>query len=455
MDNKLDWSAFAEQGMGDAYAGIPKQGGDFAKAVAVCIGSGHCERNQRGVMCPSFRITQDPEQSPGGRVRLLKQYLNRDLACEPEPQLMAALDQSMDSCVACKGCKRECESNLDMAQIKAEYLAQKLVQQPLSRRDWLFAHLPQLLYRHRWLGKLIGLRNRAAYLAKLSDHWLGISARIALPELATRRFAPEKRVYYPYQSLSDRPPRSVVLWIDPFTALFHPKQADDALHVLRSAGYVVWLVHPESQADRVLDSGRTLFSKGLIDSARQQASYLLEALAVHVHFERPIIGLEPSSLLMLRDEFLTLGLGEAAEKTAKKALLFEEFLARESQMADFALKLVAEPQSKPLLVHGHCHQKAVGAMKSMRRVLRLVAGLQFKMIESTCCGMAGTFGLESEHIDQAHAMAAQGLLPALAQQTEATIISNGFGCAYQIEQLSGRKPLHLASFLASLIKRPR
>lgn len=451
MDNKLDWSEFSEQGMGDAYAGIPKRGGDFAKAVAVCISNGHCESNNRGVMCPSYRISEDSAQSPGGRVRLLKEYLNRDQGTELSAKKMAQLDQVMDSCVSCKGCKRECESNLDMAQIKAEYLAQKLQgNQPLLWRDRLFAHLPFLLYRFPSLGKLMQLHNRFALIAKLTDKCLGISERVALPELAPVPFSPDRNVYEPYTS--NQLERSVVLWVDPFTALFEPQQADDALHVLRSAGYTIHLVHPLSQPGIVLDSGRTQFSKGLIAQSRKQAKQLLHALAPHIAADRPVIGLEPSALLMLRDEYLTLGLGEQAEKTAKKAMLFEEFLARESKMAHFSLALTPAAYTLPIQVHGHCHQKAVGAMKSMRRVLRLIPDLQFSMIESSCCGMAGTFGLESEHVDQARAMAEQGLLPTLAEHPEAHIISNGFGCAYQINLLTGRKPMHLASLLAGCIK---
>jgi len=452
MDTKLDWSAYSEQGMGDAYAGIPKHGGDFAKAVAVCINSGHCEREQRGVMCPSFRISQDPQQSPGGRVKLLKQWLNRDPKAKPDPQLQQALAQSMDSCVACKGCKRECESNLDIAQIKAEYLAQ---QKSMSRRDRLLAQLPYLLYRLPWLAKLIRLRNHWPLLAHVVDKYLGISAQLTLPVSANKAFAPKRQVFAPYRHAQPQPPQSVVLWVDPFTALFKPQHASDALHVLRSAGYSVWVIHPQSRPDKILDSGRSLFSKGLIEPARQQAQQLLTVLAVHVHFKRPIIGLEPSALLMLRDEFLSLGLGEAAEKTAQQALLFEEFLARESQKSDFNLDLRPGPFKQPLLVHGHCHQKAVGAMKSMRRVLRLVPELKFDFIESSCCGMAGTFGLESEHIEQARAMAEQGLMPSLRAQPKAEIVSNGFACSYQISQLSGRQPMHLANVLAGCLPAPK
>jgi len=451
MDNKLDWSAFSEQGMGDAYAGIPKRGGDFAKAVAVCISNGHCESANRGVMCPSFRISEDSSQSPGGRVRLLKEYLNRPVGSELSAEKMAQLDKTMDSCVSCKGCKRECESNLDMAQIKAEYLAQKLQKKPLRLRDRLFAHLPPLLYRFPAINKLIQLHNRFALVAKLTDRCLGISAKIKLPELAEQRFSPKQASYEPYHPVQETV-RSVVLWVDPFTCLFEPQQAEDALHVLRSAGYQVHLLHPTSHPDCLLDSGRTQFSKGLIASTRVKASQLLNALSPHLQAGRPIIGLEPSALLMLRDEYLTLGLGKQAEDAAQKAVLFEEFLARESQQAHFSLSLTAYAQSQPLQIHGHCHQKAVGAMKSMRRVLRLIPDLKFSMIESSCCGMAGTYGMESEHIDAARAMAEQGLLPTLAKQPDAPIISNGFGCAYQINLLTARKPMHLANLLAACIK---
>lgn len=448
MDNKLDWSGYSEQGMGDAYAGIPKRGGDFAKAVAVCISNGHCESANRGVMCPSFRISKDKTQSPGGRVRLIKAYLNRPQGTELSATDMAQLEETMDSCVSCKGCKRECESNLDMAQIKAEFLAQRLQHHSLPLRDRLFAQLPQLLYRFPILAGLIRQRNRSPTLANITDKVLGISAQIDLPELAAVPFAPTQQVYPPYQRLENTPLCSVLLWLDPFSCLFAPQQCEDALHVLRSAGYEVHLLHPQSTPGQLLDAGRTQFSKGLIEQARQQASQLLDALDEHVQADRPIIGLEPSALLMLRDEFLTLELGERAIETAKKALLFEEFLGKESKKRYFSLPLMPAHHAHPIQVHGHCHQKAVGAMKSMRRVLRLIPDLPFSIIESSCCGMAGTFGMESEHIDQAREMAQQGLLPTLDAHPDAQILSNGFACAYQINHLTKRKPIHLATLLA-------
>jgi Fe-S oxidoreductase len=156
MKTYLDWSAYEDAGMGDAYADIPRHGGDFAKAVAVCIASRRCETRGKGVMCPSYRVSGNPRLSTGGRVRLLKAALNAELAEEAlaDPELAAA----MDLCVACKGCKRECENNVDMALIKAEYLAQRRARRGPRLRDRVFAHLPRWQHRHSWLGHLARCR---------------------------------------------------------------------------------------------------------------------------------------------------------------------------------------------------------------------------------------------------------------------------------------------------------
>lgn len=455
METKLDWSEYNEQGMGDAYADIPKHGGDFAKAVAVCIRSKHCEQNTHGLMCPSFRISGDVQQSPGGRVQLLKEYLNH---FEFKKRPNSELEQAMDSCVACKGCKRECEVGLDMAQIKAELLAQNLQWQALTLRQRLFAYLPQLLYKHRWLRLAIKLRNRSTVIKKLLEKYVGITASLNLPVPSAKIFAPERKVFYPYRTQADRPHRSVVLLVDPYTALFNPQQAYDAIHVLRSAGIIVWPIHPLSKEGKLLEPGRNLYSQGLIEETQEQAQELLQALKVHLHFERPILGLEPSSLLMLRDEFLSLGLeGESAQlakQAAGQAMLFEEYLAKESRSPYFDLQWKPQSQAEKLLVHGHCHQKSVGAMKAMRRILKLIPELNFEFIDSSCCGMAGTFGLEAEHAQQAKAMAELSLLPRIEQEPEACIMNNGFACSYQISQLSGRQPVHLVTYLARCIAEP-
>ncbi|RCU50012.1 (Fe-S)-binding protein [Corallincola holothuriorum] len=450
MKSELDWSNYRDQGMGDAYADIPKQGGDFAKAISVCIRSGVCEQQQTGVMCPSFRISSDPHLSPGGRVKLLKQILNQPDIESPVSD--KTLDAAMDQCVACKGCQRECENNLDMALIKTEYLAQKLKNQRLSLRNRLFAYHPFLLHKYPWLSHLIRWRNRSSLLAYLGDKWLKIAASVPLPEVATRPFIANRTVYEPLAFRAGFS-HSVVLWLDSFTTLFNPEQGEAALKLLRKAGYKVWLIDPRSSANETpLDSGRTLLSQGLVAEAREQAKRLLQALSPHIEKQRPIIGLEPSTLLMLRDEYQALGLGEIAAKAAKLAQLLEEFIAREKINGRFNLSFNSGKQHAPILVHGHCHQKAVGAMRSMRKALRLLPDLDVSFIKSSCCGMGGTFGLESEHIAQSQQMANLSLVPKIVAAPEADLVCNGFGCGQQIYAMTGRRPRHLANVLAEMIE---
>ena len=444
MRTELDWSEYQDRGMGDAYADIPRQGGDFAKAVAVCIRSGVCEQHGRGVMCPSFRITDNPLLSPGGRVQLLKRALNSDEAALTSDTELA---EAMDLCVACKGCKRECENNVDMAQIKIEYLAQKLKTESLSWRSRLFAYSPLWLNQYPVLGSLIRWRNKSALLAKAGEKLLGIAAKVPLPEAARKPFSPRESSFPPLVAHSSGEARAVVLWLDSFSTLFAPQQAEDALYLLRMAGLTVHVIHPNSLPGTVLDSGRSLLTFGLATETRELAKQLLTVLSPYVAQGLSVVGLEPSSLLMLRDEYKTLGLGQPAVALAKQAMLFEEFIAAELTRGGFCLPFPAGKITQPVLIHGHCHQKAIGAMKSVRRVLKTVPGLEFSFIESSCCGMAGTFGLEAEHVDYSHQMAQQSLVPALQAAPDALVVCNGFGCAHQIKVTAGRQTLHLATLL--------
>lgn len=434
MKTFLDWSAYQDAGMGDAYADIPKTGGDFAKAVAVCINSKACEsHNPKGVMCPSFRVGGDDHLSTGGRVRLLKAALNGELGGRALAD--PALGRAMDLCVSCKGCKRECENAVDMALIKVEYLAQLNGQTGLSLRSRMFAHLPVWLHHWPWLERLVAWRNRSKRLAWLGERLLGIAAERLLPVPAAQPFASKPGV-----ALSE-PGREAVLFVDTFSRYFEPDIAESALAVLRAAGYHAIVAEP-ARAGRPLCCGRTYLAQGMVAEARAEARRMLDALLPHAEAGRPIIGLEPSCLLSLRDEYKALGLGEDAGKVAAQALLFEEFIARE--LANKSFKLALKPLDKPVLVHGHCHQKAVGAMKSMRKVLKLISGLNFELVESSCCGMAGSFGLEAEHAALSQAMAEQALLPALRAYPGSLVLSNGFSCRQQIRAGDGRAGLHIA-----------
>ena len=410
--------------MGDAYADIPRTGGDFAKAVSVCINSRRCETEPKGVMCPSYRVLHESRFSTGGRVRLLKAALNGELGDEPFQD--TGLAAAMDLCVGCKGCKRECENEVDMAMIKVEYLAQRLQTTHIPLRTRLLANLPNYLHYFAWARHLSKWRNGSPWLAKLSEGLFGLSARRQLPEPVPKSFLRR------YINDSSAPPASipakdfhseVVLLIDTFTNNFAPENAEAAIAVLNRAGYSVITARPSADSvepGRPLCCGRTFIANGLVDKARQQARRMLSILLPHVDAGRQIIGLEPACLLAIRDDYRFLGLGEAADKVASHAILFEEFIAKELAAKRFELTFKAlDNNEQPLLVHGHCHQKAVGAMKSMRKVLKLIPGLKFEIIDSTCCGMAGSFGIEKEHAEVAMQMAEQSLLPSLRAHPQA------------------------------------
>ena len=449
--------------MGDAYADIPKAGGNFAKAVAVCINSKACEsHNDKGVMCPSYRVTSESNLSTGGRVRLLKAALNGELGDQPFAD--PVLGRAMDLCVSCKGCKRECENAVDMALIKVEYLAQLNEQDGLSLRSRMFAHTPIWLSRWPSLRRLIIWRNNSTILAHLGEKLLGIAASRALPVPAETPFqAPASQQsngfeFNPAVGMGHKtgvdlatapiPAREVVLLVDTFSRHFEPDIADAALTVLQAAGYRVIIAEPLT--GRPLCCGRTYLAQGMVAQAQAEARRVVEALLPHVEAGRPIIGLEPSCLLTLRDEYKALGLGDAANTVAAQAFLFEEFIAREHSAKNWRLKL--KPLNGHILVHGHCHQKAVGAMKSMRKVLKLIPGLDFELIESSCCGMAGSFGLEAEHVAISEAMAEHSLLPKLRLSPTSLVLSNGFSCRHQIGYGESRASLHLAQLFRDALE---
>ena len=442
MKHYLDWSSYETAGQGDAYAGIPDTGGDFAKAVAVCIGDKQCQRKPKGVMCPSFRATDEVLHSPGGRVKVLKAALNGELGDDAfaDPQLAAA----MELCVGCKGCKRECANQVDMAAIKIEYQAQRNERLGVSYRDRLVASLPDWLQHRHVVRALIRWRNRTPWLAKLGESLLGISAKRQLPEPSVA----------PYAVPSDcaeieASDRDVILFVDTFAMHFDPEIAQAAHQVLTAAGYRVTTLRPaayDEEPDRALCCGRTYLSLGQVEAARREACRLQMALRPALATGTPIVGLEPSCILSLRDDHLKLGLGEEAVDLSKQVYLFEEFIAREHDRKRLSLDLKPLARGKTL-VHGHCHQKAVGAMKSLRKVLRLIPEFEFEFIEASCCGMAGSFGLEAEHADISMQMAELDLLPALRAAPDATVLANGFSCRHQIREGADRQPVHVALLL--------
>jgi glycerol-3-phosphate dehydrogenase subunit C len=445
METQLDWSAYDSYGDGDAYAALPATGGAYGKAAAACIGNRQCQRTDKGVMCPSFRATGATAHSTQHRAATLKAALNGEYGGKPfiGPELEAA----MDLCVGCKGCKRECPNGVDMALLRVEALAQRwLALGGAPLRERLLAHLPRFA---GWLAPLNGLmrlREKLPFVARLAESWLGIAAGRSLPKGAARSFLAK----VPAEAVGEPEGKEVVLLVDTFSNHFDPETAEAALAVLVAGGYRVHIARSPA-GERPLCCGRTFLSHGLIAEARGEARRMVDALWPHVERGLPVIGLEPSCLLMLRDEYYALGLGEKINGIAKAALLLEEFLAREHDAK--RLKLAFQSMAgAEALVHGHCHQKAFGALKPLRKVLGLIPELKVEFIESSCCGMAGAFGLEAEHYAMSMRMGELALLPAVrAAAPETWLIANGSSCRHQILDGAQRDSVHFARVLKTAL----
>lgn len=451
MKTFLDWSAYDTYGIGDAYSGIPATGGNYAKAVAVCMHSRDCQNTGKGVMCPSYRITGDKAHSTEARVAAFKAALNdgSDAQAFADPRL----DEAMDLCVSCKACKKECPSAVDMTLIKTEYLAQRHEIRGVPTRTRLFGGVPEWTGRHRRLLRAaIRLRNRWRLAARVAEKWLGITARRPIPEPTAKPFSPS-----PTLAPEAAPRGEVILFVDTFCHHFDPEIAEAAQTVLETAGYRVRMARPsptDAEPNRPLCCGRTYLTTGMVDKARGEAQRVLAAFKDEIAAKTPIIGLEPSCLLSLRDELYSLGLGPEVGDLGKQLYLLEEFLSREHQNKGLRLELKELDLPKALL-HGHCHQKAFGVMKATRKVLSWIPGFSYDIVETSCCGMAGSFGLEAEHYDASMKMAELKLLPSVREAAADTpLIANGFSCRHQIEHGTGRKARHIALLLRDALAAP-
>lgn len=455
----LDWSAWnvqndpvTEQTTTPGSGGDPAQG--LAKAVEMCNNNGHCRKFDAGSMCPSYRVTRDEQHVTRGRANTLRLALSGQLQGMPAQDAFTseAVSEAMDLCVGCKGCKRECPTGVDMAKMKVEFLHHYKARHGYTLKDRLVAYLPDYAAWASRLALLLNLRDQVPGLAWLSEKLLGFSAQRRLPQWQRQTFfnTPPASASREQVLTAARP---VVLFVDTFNGYLESANAHAALQVLQAAGYTVHIAVKGAQGDQPLCCGRTYLSVGMVDAARNKLRGLIDALLPFAEKGIAIVGLEPSCLLTLRDEALAMGLGAAAQTVANQSLLLEEFLAREAAAGQLdVLKSKLKPFNQPLLVHGHCHQKAFGAVPPILEVLKLIPGAKPQLIDSSCCGMAGSFGYEASHFEVSTQMAELSLLPAIRQQPDAVVVADGTSCRHQIAdgtRGSGeREAVHAAVVLA-------
>ncbi|MBR0959947.1 FAD-binding and (Fe-S)-binding domain-containing protein [Bradyrhizobium japonicum] len=431
LKTKFDWSAY------------PGAGGGFQGAVEMCNNNGACRKLEGGVMCPSYRATRNEKDVTRGRANTLRLAISGQLGANA-----LASDEMMETlklCVSCKACRHECPVGVDMAKMKIEVLAARAASHGLTLRDRLVGYLPRYAGLASRFAPIANLRNRSPLLRKLFERVAGISARRALPAFRSDVFVP------PADSMGPADGREVVLFTDTFNRIYERENLDAALRVLAAGGYRVHLPKPVS-GGRPLCCGRTFLSAGLVDEAKSELDRLVAAFAPFAARGVPIVGLEPSCLLTLRDELASLRKDKDAKAVGAHALTFEEFLVREAEAG--RLQLPLGNVTEKVVVHGHCHQKSFGAFKPVEQVLRLVPGLKVETIESSCCGMAGAFGYGADTYDASIEMAELSLLPAVRRADPNTlVVADGTSCRHQIHDGAQREALHVARVLAMSLDR--
>jgi Fe-S oxidoreductase len=407
---------------------FPADGGDPARAALRCVGVGEC-RKHTGVMCPSYMATGEEMHSTRGRARLLFEALRGEVITGgwKEP----AVKEALDLCLSCKGCKGECPVHVDMATYKAEFLSHYYEGRLRPLNAYAFGMMDRW---SRLATHAPRLANSVANTA-LAKRLLGVAAQRRLPAFANRCFTRDFR--------KTGTGMKVILWPDTFNNYFHPEVAHAAAHVLAAAGCEV------SIPSKAMCCGRPLYESGMLESARAYLQAILTNLRDDIAAGTPIVGLEPACVSVFREELPNLFAGsEQAKRLSEQVFLLSEFLERKAPAFPFG------KVRRKALVHGHCHQQAVLKMDAERAVLTKL-GLDYQLLDSGCCGMAGSFGFERDKYEVSLRCAERVLLPAVRNADAQTLVmTNGFSCRAQIEELSGRTPLHLAQVLQAAIGKP-
>jgi FAD/FMN-containing dehydrogenase/Fe-S oxidoreductase len=430
----LDWS--------EHEVGPENRGRGFAAAVEMCNNNGHCRKFDAGTMCPSYRVTRDERHVTRGRANSLRLALSGQLG--PDALASRELYETLDLCVSCKGCKRECPTGVDMAAMKIEFLHRYHRTHRRSLHDRLVAHLPRYARTAARLAPVMNVRDRVPALAKLSEAVAGFAAKRPLPKW--------RRDYFRVSELAapnGGGGREVVLFADTFNTYFEPENLRAAVAVLRAGGYTVRGATPSG--GRPLCCGRTYLATGMTEAARAEAQRVLDVLGPFVARGVPVVGLEPSCTFGLRDELKMLCPGSASTALAGAAFTFEEFLAREVGAGRWSTTFRRSPYARAV-VHGHCHQKAFGVMPAVVAALRLVPELAVDVVATSCCGMAGSFGYRPEHLDVSLEMGEAALLPAVRKAgPDCVIVADGTSCRQQIRDGAQRSAQHVVRVLAAAL----
>jgi FAD/FMN-containing dehydrogenase/Fe-S oxidoreductase len=415
------------------HFGFPEDEGRLSRATLRCVGVGACRRARGGVMCPSYRATREEQHSTRGRAHLLFEMLRGEVITDGWRS--AAVKDALDLCLACKGCKKDCPVGVDLATYKAEFLAHHYAGRLRPRTAYSLGGIS-------WLARAGSL---APALPNLLFRTPGISQLVkAIGGVARERAMPSfRRSFRRGFRARERRGRPVLLWVDTFNDAFHPEVLRAAVRVLESAGFDV--VVPRAW----LCCGRPLYDFGWLDRARRHLARVLDVLTPEIEAGTPVVGLEPSCVATFRDELVNLlGRDEHARRLSAQTFTLAEWLVRGAEFAP------PSSLSGEALLQVHCHQHALFGSAADEQLLR-ATGLAVRVLDTGCCGMAGSFGFEAgRKLEISRRIANDGLAPAVrAAAADCLVVADGFSCREQIRQETGRDALHLAQVLDRAIAR--
>ncbi len=437
LDENLRLGADYKPWQPQTHFQFPEDHGSLASATLRCVGVGKCRRDEGGVMCPSFRVTREEEHSTRGRAHLLWEMTKGDVIKDGWRD--QRVKDSLDLCLACKGCKSDCPVGVDVSTYKAEFLSHYYKGRLRPRSAYAFGNIDVWARLASKAPGVVNLTTQLPFLRDIAKLAAGIPRERSIPAFAPQTF----RHWFNRREPKNINGEPVLLWPDTFNNYFLPDTAKAAVEVLESAGYCVVLPKAE------LCCGRPLYDWGMLDRAKKLLLTILGALETEIKRDIPIVVLEPSCAAVFRDELLNLfPKDDRARRLSRQTFLLSEFL--EQKAKHFQLPKLA----RKALVHGHCHHKSVMRMTDEESVLRKM-GIDFHAPAPGCCGMAGSFGFESDKYETSLAIGELELLPAVRKaDPDCLVIANGFSCREQIAQCTSRRALHLAEVIQLATRAP-
>ncbi len=415
--------------------------GQFSDAVEMCNNNGACRKLDSGVMCPSYRVTKEEKDLVRGRANTLRLALSNQL---PKDAFVSKeMYETMELCVSCKACQRECPMSVDMAKMKSEFLSHYYKKFTMGIKDQVISNMPKLIWLLKITNPIVNTLNKLPVFSNIIE-WFGFSSKRSLPVVENQ--SPLKEIYNTQPNLE----KKVILFADTFNINFEIKNLMYAIKVLNKFGYQAIIPSFQNDnLDRPLCCGRTYISLGQLDKANSELSRFVKYVNENAYNNIPVVGIEPSCLLTFNDEFKSFSKIEGREKIKNEFFLLEEFVLNEIKNNN---KAKPKGFNQNVLIHGHCHQKSQNRIKGLTELLNEL-NINNKLIDSSCCGMAGSFGYSSKHFEVSKKMAHLSLIPAVNDASENDyIVANGTSCRHQISDFSNKKPKHISELLFNLFE---